>query len=153
MDWIVLGVAKQHIKATFPCGPLKSFDDLREKGISDLRDDEAKQVAAVLGQAAGMSILMIVELANNLQNTLLGFRRNVARFVEEMGNGCDGYTRLFGHIAHAISHLVPPFAPLQPSALADCGTRIVDCGFDKLSKTWRSRRAHSRPPNPKNRVN
>ena len=87
---VVVGGTDQDLVAMFNGDIFKALDELGEEGIGDLGDDEAEDPATSGDEGAGLSVGEVVELVDDVPDSLGDLRIDGTDAINGSGDGCDG---------------------------------------------------------------
>ena len=111
----VFGVTKHNFEAFRQCRLFETPHNFGEKGVGNFGNDESKQIAASMGKAASVNVLVVPQLAGHFQDALPRFRINKLSIVQHAGDGGFRHPSTLRYITHSIRH-----------AIASAGTRLTD---------------------------
>src|SRR5258708_5626465 len=94
---IVVGGTDQNLISAFYCDLFKSLNQLREKRVGDLRDDEAKQPASTGYQATSLRIGKVVQLIDRFPHTSGQLRVYSWNVIDGAGHVGNGHSSPLGH--------------------------------------------------------
>lgn len=98
----VLRVEEQHIEAAIPSRILEAADDLGEEGVGDVGDDQAEEVAAAGGEAAGVDVFVVVEMSYDFEDALACRTGDVDAVVEDARYRGERDAGFSGHISRGV---------------------------------------------------
>jgi len=93
-------VAKHGFVTKLPGARQKTFDDLWEKRIFNIGDNDSQRARVARSESAGVNVGEITEALYGGENQALSFAADLAALVQNIGDGRGGYACSFCYISY-----------------------------------------------------